>query len=848
MATFNAGSIEASLTLDRSSWNVELREVQAEIERLEQTTVTISIDADTDNFFVQANNVELMGESLAQDDIVVGVDMDADKFHRGAAEVESVVDIMKEQDINIGVDADGTAEVLAELAELETAIEIVDGNDINIDVNYDRNAMESLVGNAAGGGGGGGGSMGLLKILILAIIALSPILGVAIGAAGAAIVGFTAALVGALGPAALLAGALIILIKQFKATDPSQYTPGMRELADELGKLHDAVQNLISTRVGEIFFKAMATGVGAGIDVLKAIRPLMEPVANLFRDIADAVADFVNSPEFAGWIDFFGGFGIRMLRDFLSIGGNLLRFLMDLFIAISPFAGRMMQGLTDAVRDLAIWSEHIGQTKGFQDWIGDALHYGPMLLDLLADIFGAFFHIGDAIRPFAEPMIQGLDAIADAIQRIPVDVLTQLILAGVGLFAIFHVLIPLFTNIGEALIIASEGAELLAGALGLALGPFILIALAIAGLVGVLVYLWNTNRDFRESVINTWHQIRDAIMPIVHDIVQVFREEWPEIRKTAQDVWKSIQEIVINVMGILQQIIFFATRAIQFIWRHFGDQLVRILRADIGILLGVLRGGFQILAGIFAFINDLIHGRWSRLWGDVKQILRGAWTVISSVVRGGFQIISALFNMAGRVWHGIWSGLWAGIKSLAGSAIGWIRDRVSSIGGFFSGVPGRIAGALSGIVGIITAPFRSALNTIVGWWNGLSLSVDIPNKIPGLPDSFTVSTPNVGGFAKGGYVDEPTLAMVGEGREPEFITPESKMEALVRRVMNERADHSDLTNSLTRALRPLLGEARASDMVAKIDVHAENDDRSVNALVRALGFQMRVLGFEGANA
>lgn len=856
MATFNAGSIEASLTLDRSSWNTDLKEIQAQIEELEQKTITISVDADTDNFFVQTNNVELFADDLDQKSVSIVIDADAEKFHQAAAQVEVVTDVMKEQTINIGVDMDGTAEALAEMAELEVAADIVDNKTINIDVDYDKNAFERLVGSGGGGasGGGGGGYLGFFQILIYAIIALAPILSVAIGAAAFAVVAFTAALVAALGPALLLAGAIIYLIKQFKKLDPKQYTPGMREFADQLKTLRDTLQELVHSDVGEVIFKALATDIGAATQILRSFIPLMMPLALLFRDVSNELFRFTQSPAYDRWIQFFSGFGMEMLRDFLSILGNLIRFLMNLFIAIAPFAQEMMQGLTNAVRDLADYSENLSQKKGFQEWVNNALYYGPQLLDFIGELIELFIKIGDALRPLAEPSIQLFTAIADAIERIPTENLTQIILAGLALFALFKMVLPIASTLVEVFGGLSTGLEAFAIAVGIGVGPLLLIIAAIAALVAIGIYLWNTNDTFRSALIDTWKMIRDTVTPIVEDFVQLFQDNWPKILATVQDVWGNIQGIVVDVAIILHQIILALTVSITFIWQHFGTQLLQITKGVFQVLGGIIRGFFQVVRGIFDLIRDVVTGNWSNIGHDLATIARGFVTAISGIVRGLINILGGIFNIIGRVAHAIWSSTWAGIKNVLSSALGWIVDQVHRIPGFFSSIPGAIGRALSGIYGAITSPFREALNTVVGWWNSLSLSVDIPNKIPGLPDSFTVSTPNVGGFATGGYVDEPTLAMVGEGREPEFVTPESKMEALVRRVMGERAGHGELAAAIAEALRPYMRTVLTPEMLERIleragvhmDVHADNDDRSVTALARALGFQLRVLGYGGA--
>jgi hypothetical protein len=70
----------------------------------------------------------------------------------------------------------------------------------------------------------------------------------------------------------------------------------------------------------------------------------------------------------------------------------------------------------------------------------------------------------------------------------------------------------------------------------------------------------------------------------------------------------------------------------------------------------------------------------------------------------------------------------------------------------------------------LSGSFKGAINLMIGWWNNLSFHIDIPDKIPGLPDSFTITTPNLQYLAEGGLVSRPTLAVVGEAG-PEVVIP-----------------------------------------------------------------------------
>ena len=96
------------------------------------------------------------------------------------------------------------------------------------------------------------------------------------------------------------------------------------------------------------------------------------------------------------------------------------------------------------------------------------------------------------------------------------------------------------------------------------------------------------------------------------------------------------------------------------------------------------------------------------------------------------------------------------------------------------------------IVDFISAPFKAALNVVRGVVNQILNAVgnsirSVVNAINGiirganaalarlkLPQIPLLPAPTIPQFAKGGVVNGPTLAMVGEGGEPEYIVPQSK--------------------------------------------------------------------------
>lgn len=101
------------------------------------------------------------------------------------------------------------------------------------------------------------------------------------------------------------------------------------------------------------------------------------------------------------------------------------------------------------------------------------------------------------------------------------------------------------------------------------------------------------------------------------------------------------------------------------------------------------------------------------------------------------------------------------LGQLIGAIAGWIKDKA----------PGLMEDAKQVLVGIITAPFKIAFNTIAGFWNNTvgKIHFDVPDWVPGLGGK-GFNFPTIQPLAAGGIVKSPTMALIGEAG-PEAVIP-----------------------------------------------------------------------------
>jgi hypothetical protein len=126
--------------------------------------------------------------------------------------------------------------------------------------------------------------------------------------------------------------------------------------------------------------------------------------------------------------------------------------------------------------------------------------------------------------------------------------------------------------------------------------------------------------------------------------------------------------------------------------------------------------------------------------------------------------VTTAFNATVNFLQGLMTGIWNYIKTVFGwSPIGLIVNNWDAIIGFFSGLPARIGGAVSGMWDGVKDSFRGVINWIIGKWNNFSISlpgIDVPGI--GQVGGFTLDTPNIPMLAGGGTAIGAGWAVVGE--------------------------------------------------------------------------------------
>ena len=307
--------------------------------------------------------------------------------------------------------------------------------------------------------------------------------------------------------------------------------------------------------------------------------------------------------------------------------------------------------------------------------------------------------------------------------------------------------------------VAAAATWALNGAIAVLTSPITLVIAAIAALIaiGVLLYQnWDTVVEFAKTA---WQGLCDFISGICQAIGEFFSGLWAKL----QEIFEPIGQ-------------WFGEK-----FQQGWDAIVNIFSGIGEWFSGVFQGAWDAIVNIFTPIGSWFGERWADVTNALANI--GAWftDMFQKAWTGLTNIFSKLGSWFGERWADVTNALsnvsnWFG--EMFTNAYNAVKDAFSSIGDFFSGVwdtvksifvnAGQmvgeaVGGAFKSAVNAVLGTIENVVNGFIGMINGV---LDVVRNLPGLGWIGSVSTVSLPRLARGGIVDSPTIAMIGEaGKE-----------------------------------------------------------------------------------
>lgn len=349
--------------------------------------------------------------------------------------------------------------------------------------------------------------------------------------------------------------------------------------------------------------------------------------------------------------------------------------------AANELYGKSFKDLSEAQKQLTLL-QMVEDGNKLSGALGQAARESDGLENVMGNLkqagTNALSAIGQPLLEMMIPVFQTLATIvkgvAELFNSLPDPVKDFIVILGVAL-TIVGALAPIFLTL-QAVFMSSFGA-MIAAALPI-IGIISGVVVAIAAIVAIVKYLWETNEGFRDAVTTVWNAILEVINAVVSEIsnfvmsifgtvVAWWTENQELIRASAETVWNAIYTVISTILEILGPLIQTGWDNIQLVITTAWEIIKTVVETAINVVLGIIQAVMQI-----------INGDWSGAWETIKGVFSTVWQAIQSIVQTIFSAIQSYISNVLNGISGTVSSVWEGIKSTISGAINGARDAVSS--------------------------------------------------------------------------------------------------------------------------------------------------------------------------
>lgn len=644
------------------------------------------------------------------------------------------------------------------------------------------------------------------------------------------------------------------------------------EIVKIQGDFAQAAANIFSVFGGENGQQVTANIIGI---FANAAMGAAEIRAKLYRDITDIITrPFIDNQDkfktaLDGTLGVLSGFlgNIKQVVDdtfskanevydqhlapmFSSLAAGLSSITGKLLDAYNSYILPVLEGLQAKVKPLI--DEHI------QPAINKGLELIGKIADAIKDIweqtlqpFIEWFiatvapYIAAALNTVGSIFLKVAGVVADVIGNI-FDALGGLIdfIAGVftgdwqraweGIKTFFSAIWDAIKNIVSAVWSAIKA--IISTALGV-------ISSVISAVLNTIKTIFQTIWEAIKTLINTvWNAIKSIISTTINAISTIISTVLNAIKTTFSTIFESIKNTVTTIFNAIKT---FITTTINTISTTISTVL-NIIKTTFSTILESIK---NTVTTVFNAIKSTITTIINAVSTTISTVLNSIKTTFSTILESIKTTVNTIFNaikstittIMGTIQSGIstalssikttWSNMWESMKT--------------TVVNIFNGIWSSIKGVINSIIGGVEKMANGVINGINGMIRALNnLSFDVPDWVPeigGKTFGFNISTignVSIPRLAKGGIVDQATIAMVGEAGQEAVVPLENNtgwMDKVAARI----------GEIISMNLRAIIGEMDAGEEWQTIHTTVLLDSKT---LVEQTDKYRRRKGYQMANA
>lgn len=527
------------------------------------------------------------------------------------------------------------------------------------------------------------------------------------------------------------------------AGDSTAWDELSANIEDSTGSAEEQAKTMMDNLQGQITLLKSALE-GFGID-------LYQSMDNPMKDVVKSANSMVSEMSEAFAAGGFEGLTYVLGDVFANIAEGVADFLPTMIDAATNVISAFLDGINDN-------SERLGESgsKIIDALVRAVITLAPKLLEtgvtlisaigkgISEGLSNAFPGIGELLTPIEDAfdvIIENSSAVTAALIGIG---------AGIAVFKGTELIIGFITAIKEGTT-AVKALEMAQAALNvvMAINPFVLIISAVATLVAALIYLWNTNEEFRNSIISAWNSIKDTCVSVWDSVTSFFTETIPS---AFDSCLSSIEEFGNSVMSFFTEDIPQAFESLQEWFSNLPETIAYSFGESVGSVLQFVTDlGTSISEGVPKIIDDV--GTWfSELPNRISEALSSAIDSVSNWASETYNTATnAVSNAVNEIvnwFNNLPSNISSALNSALQALISWGSNLVSEGTNAATNTGNAIVNGLNSIPGKMAEIGRHIVdglkNGVMSAWGNLTSAVSnlASNFIAGVKAKFDIHSPS----------------------------------------------------------------------------------------------------------
>lgn len=311
-----------------------------------------------------------------------------------------------------------------------------------------------------------------------------------------------------------------------------------------------------------------------------------------------------------------------------------------------------------------------------------------------------------------------------------------------------------------------------------------------------------------DAVKDIWEQ---TMVPFINwfiaNVAPYIMAAWDTVGSAFLTAAGKIADVVGSILDALGGLIDFiagifthdwnrALEGIKTYWTGIWDAIKSIVKGRLYAIVTIISGKIREVSLFISIGLNSIKAIFETIWNAIKSIVNTVWSTIKSTISRTINTISTIISTALNTIKTVFSTIFNSIKTTTATIINTIKNTISTalssiktnwssmwnsmkttVVDIFNGIWSSIKGVINSIIGGVEKMANSVINAINAMISALNnLSFDVPDWVPELggktfgfniPAISKISIPKL---AKGGVVDQATLAMIGEAGQ-EAVVP-----------------------------------------------------------------------------